>query len=134
MLPLPRLLELVFVAIRRTFFNETPTARLDEKTFEVNTTTGVATGQIVGSDPDGDRLTYRLKTPPAQGGVEVRRTARSPTHRRTAGRTPRAATSSSPLPSAMRHILISTCSAVAGMRPANGQFSYSGSNNAPLCR
>ena len=72
-LPLPRLLELAFVAIRRTFFNETPTARLDESTFEVNTSTGVATGQIVGSDPDGDRLRYRLETPPAQGHVDVRR-------------------------------------------------------------
>src|SRR5262249_37056001 len=68
-LPLPRLLELAFVAVRRTFFNESPTARLDD--FDVNTSTGVATGQIIGEDPDGDQLTYRVKTPPAQGSVTV---------------------------------------------------------------
>lgn len=69
-LPLPRLIELAFVAVRRTFFNATPTARLNGPV-EVNNTTGVATGQIVGADADGDQLKYSVKTPPAQGSVEV---------------------------------------------------------------
>jgi hypothetical protein len=66
--PLQRLLELAFVAVRRTFFNRTPTATAS---FTFDPATAVAAGQIIGKDPDGDHLTYTLGTPPAQGSVDL---------------------------------------------------------------
>jgi VCBS repeat-containing protein len=67
--PLRHLLELAFVAVRRTLFNRTPTG---EAKFTVDSSTAVATGRIIGNDADGDQLTYTLGTPPAQGKVDLK--------------------------------------------------------------
>lgn len=69
LLPVSRLIELASVAIRRTFFNQAPTAQLDTKSLQVDLETGDATGKIVATDRDGDALTYRVVNPPAQGGT-----------------------------------------------------------------
>jgi Glycosyl hydrolases family 16/Bacterial Ig domain len=52
-----------------TFFNRTPTIYYDSSTNVLNPD-GTITGQVIGSDPDGDTLTYAVSNP-ANGGTAV---------------------------------------------------------------
>ncbi len=69
--PITKLVELAWVALRRVnsfFFNSTPTATV---TLAEPSVTGIVTGQVVGHDKDGDRLTYRVIEQPTNGTVEL---------------------------------------------------------------
>lgn len=69
--PVTKLLELAWVALRRVnsfFFNSTPTATV---TLDPTTSSSVITGRVVGYDPDGDPLEYRLVEQPTHGAVQL---------------------------------------------------------------
>ena len=69
--PLGSLLEFVFVALRRVqslLFNAAPTAVV--KVGEPGPD-GVVTGTVVGFDPDGDPLEYRIVAGPSHGSVTI---------------------------------------------------------------
>ncbi|MEO3757830.1 VCBS domain-containing protein [Mycobacterium sp. B14F4] len=68
--PISRILELAWIAVRRVksfFLNNAPAPSVVVSEPDA---AGVIRGTI-GSDPDGDRLNFRLVTPPTQGEVTV---------------------------------------------------------------
>ncbi len=69
--PITKLLELAWVALRRVdsfLFNATPTATVS---LQQPTAVGVVAGRVIGHDPDGDELVYRVIEGPAHGTVEL---------------------------------------------------------------
>ena len=63
-----KLLELAWVALRRTFLNTTPTATV---VVGQPNSSGVITGSVVGADADGDPLTYSVTDAPARGTLTI---------------------------------------------------------------
>ena len=63
-----KLVELAWVALRRTFLNTTPTSTV---VVGQPHSSGVITGSVVGADADGDPLTYGVIDAPERGTVTV---------------------------------------------------------------
>lgn len=71
--------------VRRTFFNEPPTINYNPQTTSQNMTTGVITGNVGATDPEGDPLTYKVTNAPANGSVTIDQATGNFTYTPTAG-------------------------------------------------
>jgi hypothetical protein len=71
--------------VRRTFFDQPPTINYNSQLTSQNMTTGVITGNVGASDPEGDTLTYTVTKAPANGTVTIDQKTGNFTYTPTAG-------------------------------------------------